>query len=666
MALFYEKQSNKPQAIKYYNRSLRAKSQDQYLMASNYRNLADIYFDTAKYQMAGNYYDSTLVRLQVRTREYNYIKKKRENLDDVIKYEDIAQKNDSILNVVALSNSDKKSFYEDYIVKLKKADIERAEKEKALAKKKASQTDSGGDDAVEAIDKKGGMASKGMSNPSENTRAVNGKLSDPMGKVGGTPPTPNPSLPSSGKKEDASNFYFYNSTMVAYGKIEYKKKWGNRVYKNNWRLSSTAKDIEEEKPDKATDNDSIVKKVEEKTSEPKYTTDFYLKQLPIDPKVIDSLGKERNFAYYQLGVIYKEKFKEYKLAASKLEQLLRNKPEERLVLPAMYNLYKIYEIIDPSKAVAMKETIISQFPTSRYAQILSNSAVGQEMQNLSPEVAYEGLFQQYEDQKYFQVLAGLEQTITQFTGDEIVPKMELLKANTIGKLKGLNEFKTALNFVALNYPSSEEGKKAEAILANDVPKMEALQFDAAKPASWKILYKISNVETPQTKEVHDKIKKFVSERTSERLISSLDIYTMTENFIVVHNIGLEQTAKDIVSIFTDYKDYKITLKAIVISNENYKIVQIKKNLETYLSPRVAPVKQAEASSQPSEKEIAGQQKPPTGKDRRARTQPNSKADPEVKNSMKEENGKATPKIVDPVNGDDEAEPSLPPTPKKKP
>jgi hypothetical protein len=43
---------------------------------------------------------------------------------------------------------------------------------------------------------------------------------------------------------------------------------------------------------------------------------------------IDSIGMERNKAYYQLGVIYKEKFKEYELATNKLEQLLQNSPEE--------------------------------------------------------------------------------------------------------------------------------------------------------------------------------------------------------------------------------------------------------------------------------------------------------------------------------------------------
>jgi hypothetical protein len=44
-----------------------------------------------------------------------------------------------------------------------------------------------------------------------------------------------------------------------------------------------------------------------------YTADFYLKQLPTTQAAIDSIGMERN-KDYQLGVIYKEKFKEYELA----------------------------------------------------------------------------------------------------------------------------------------------------------------------------------------------------------------------------------------------------------------------------------------------------------------------------------------------------------------
>ena len=55
----------------------------------------------------------------------------------------------------------------------------------------------------------------------------------------------------------------------------------------------------------------------------KYSVEFYLDQIPTDPKVIDSLKTERNFANYQLGLIYKEKFKENLLAAGKLESVLK-------------------------------------------------------------------------------------------------------------------------------------------------------------------------------------------------------------------------------------------------------------------------------------------------------------------------------------------------------
>jgi tetratricopeptide (TPR) repeat protein len=77
MGLFYDQQKNYSQAKKYYNASLKKKTTDQYLIASNYRNLADIYFKKAKYVMAGKYFDSTLVQLKPRTREFNLIKKKR-------------------------------------------------------------------------------------------------------------------------------------------------------------------------------------------------------------------------------------------------------------------------------------------------------------------------------------------------------------------------------------------------------------------------------------------------------------------------------------------------------------------------------------------------------------------------------------------------------------
>ncbi|MCD8529426.1 MAG: hypothetical protein LRY25_01170 [Flavobacterium sp.] len=126
MGIFYDKQSLNDKAISYYKKSIKSASQDKYLISSNYRNIGEIYFREAQYQTAGKYYDSTLLRLNDRTREYRKIKKKRDNLVDVIKYETIAQQNDSILKVVAMNEVERKTFYDDYIAKLKIEDEKKA------------------------------------------------------------------------------------------------------------------------------------------------------------------------------------------------------------------------------------------------------------------------------------------------------------------------------------------------------------------------------------------------------------------------------------------------------------------------------------------------------------------------------------------------------------
>lgn len=566
MGLFYDALEKDEEAKKYYNKSLRANSQDNYQIASNYRNLAEINFNDAKYSVAGQYYDSTLVRMDQRTREYKAIKKKRENLVDVIKYEAIAKTNDSILHIVALSDDGKKSFFDEVIARLKKEDEEKAKK--ALL---VSQSQPAGVQNSDATDEEVlKSASKAMSNKSKQA-ALAEEMSMAPPAVGGS---------------TASNFYFYNPTTVAYGKNEFRKNWGNRTLKDNWRLSQGKSkigfgndDIGSEEVASSEETDTKEEKIDVR-----YTVDYYLKQLPTEQKAIDSLSKERNFAYYQLGLIYKDKFKRYELATGRLEKLLENNPEERLILPSMYNLYKIYEVTNREKAEAMKQRIISQYPESRYATILKSSPADLIKANDTPDAAYNKLFKIYESGQYQAVITESDALIELYAGEDIIPKIELLKANTIGKLKGLEEYKGALNYVALNYPNSKEGKEAESLLATNIPQLETIAFDKEIPISWKILYKVgSNADDKNTKILQDKIKKFVSERTIDKLSTSFDVYTVNESFVAIHGIKTEENAKDIASILKDYKDYKIADNAIIISNENYKVVQIKKNLVDYLT-----------------------------------------------------------------------------------
>jgi len=567
LALFREKTNNKELAKKEYNLSLKKKSGDTYLTASNYRNLADIYFIDSKFITAGKYYDSTLVNLKPRTREYNLIKKKRDNLEEVIKYEAIAQGNDSIISLYNMSGTERTAYFEKYIDKLKKEEEAKKKLAEKLAKIKENQERNAGN--INSGDAPDGVGKKDKTLNVNNTKGTNDLAS-------GQAPTKNSFGGATG-----SVFYFYNPTTVAYGKVEFIKNWGKRKLQDNWRVSSLIDKNdtkEDETTDTADDKDTKDAKIDER-----YTPEFYINQIPSSQQLIDSLSKERNFANYQLGIIYKEKFKEYQLAVDRLEKLLRDNPEERLVLPSMYNLYKLYEILDKEKAEAIKSSIITQYPNSRYAQILLNPSSEEEASSDSPTSVYQKLYKQNSEGNYKEALAGTDEAINRFNGDEIIPKLELLKAQITGKLSGLAEFRNALNYVALNYPNSEEGKRAEKLISTDLPKLEALQLSKAPSKSWKILYATKDFENAQTKKLRETIKKFIADRSLNKLSVSLDIYTMADNFVVIHGMNSEDLAKGVSQILKEFKAYKVPDTPIVISAENYTIVQIKKNIDEYLA-----------------------------------------------------------------------------------
>jgi tetratricopeptide (TPR) repeat protein len=551
---FYDKQKNTRQAVKFYNKSLRSGSNDPYLQATTYKNLATIYFDKAKYVTAGKYYDSTLTRLVKRDREYFSIEKKRENLVDVIKYEGIVQQHDSILKLVALSENDRRAYFDDYITKLKAADeAKRIAEEKQKEKENAIANNNGGMQDI---------------NPKE--------ISGNPGKIQDRSSMPKGITPPDGRD---GAFYFYTPTTVAYGRIEFQKRWGKRALKDNWRWSAQTNDVKDDNQQAPTDLISEKDTVETK----RYTAEFYLSQLPTSQVVIDSLTRDRNFANYQLGVIYKEKFHEKELATGKFETLLKSNPEERLILPAMYNLYKLYSETNPAKAESIKTQIISNYPQTRYAQILSGAISEESTIVQTPAEVYKDVYKQFGQQEYVTALETIEKSLTQFAGDDLVPKFELLKASAIGKLRGVEAYKKAINYVALTYPNSAEGKQAEDILKINIPTLEkmALKQDSLSK-NWKILYKAGKRDDAETKKLIEKLNKYIVEKQYEKFSISYDVYAENESFVVLHGVSSKEFSLYLIEALKDAKEYKIATPAQVISSENYAVVQVKKNYNQFL------------------------------------------------------------------------------------
>ena len=116
-----------------------------------------------------------------------------------------------------------------------------------------------------------------------------------------------------------------------------------------------------------------------------------------------------------------------------------------------------------------------------------------------------------------------------------------------------------------------------------MPIVEKLELTTSDSNNWKILFKVGSREYKKTKALEDKIKIFNTNEYFQKISYSYDVYSEKENFITLHGIRSKINADDIVLFLKETAKNKITESAIIISGENYKVIQIKKNLETYLA-----------------------------------------------------------------------------------
>ena len=73
-------------------------------------------------------------------------------------------------------------------------------------------------------------------------------------------------------------------------------------------------------------------------------------------------------------------------------------------------------------------------------------------------------FYVYKENRFEETVAKIDTLIPTIQNSKLIPKFELLKAYAIGKYKKKEAYKIALDFVAVSYGNTEEGKKAKEIV----------------------------------------------------------------------------------------------------------------------------------------------------------------------------------------------------------
>jgi hypothetical protein len=60
------------------------------------------------------------------------------------------------------------------------------------------------------------------------------------------------------------------------------------------------------------------------------------------------------------------------------------------------------------------------------------------------------------------------------------------------------------------------------------------------------------------------------------------LYTLTDDFIVIHGFSSKESAQAILSFLKEHKNYKIKDTVYIVSSEDYKIIQMKKQFQEWL------------------------------------------------------------------------------------
>ena len=483
IANLYLQQNQDSTALVFFNKSLASPSLDTYTEIQNFQDLADFHFSKGAYLKSGSFLDKLLPLFDEKTTVYKKLKRKRDNLDEVIAYEKTVQDTDSILGLIALSKSAQLAYFENYI----------EEKQQKVGKKLQQE------------------------NAQKRFQFLN---------------------------RTKSSFYFYNPNQLLQGKQTYLANWGNRPNADNWRSASAIINLSLEE-----ENGELLK--EGTASIIQETPESFIAELPKTEREKDSLILLNQKAYLQLGMIYKEKFNDFPLAQQRLQKVLSLDPTDEITVQALYHLYRMEEQEESTNADTYKQQLIANYPETPFARLLSDPENYDTTELITPETLYAKALDLFENQQLLKTLEALEELTVLASGSSIEPKINLLKAHTLGRLNGIAAWKVSLNEVATNFSAVEEGIRAKALL-EEVEALNDLEETGVIYKNYKWVFPFTLAEKQNAQDFLKTLEKEV--KSHNRFWSvSLDTYNPDFVFVVVHGI---RDPKEIENWKTQQKRYK--------------------------------------------------------------------------------------------------------------
>lgn len=413
---------NLPKAIKNYQNAAKYAKNDKVIKTDAFLKIAKIYFENRNYKMAQKYFDSTVLVIPETHPDYEKIKLQQSFLTNLIDQLMAIHTNDSLLKLASLSKEQLNKEL-NRIIDSKKAE----EKKKSKKRHKDEETPQ---------------------------------------NILNTTPTPGSSYTGT------SQFIFDNQSLLASEYNEFLKRWGNRKLTDNWRLSSTKKNIDNE-PEIKDENDNKGDKdgnTKPENSQNTVSRDDELKKLmsniPFDEKDKSLANNKILKANIEAGKIYYEKLKEYKEAIFHFNSAITKYPGNKYEAEILFYLSKCYfSINDSLNGKKYGDLLNSKYPNSEFNRVFNKNnapkdSISKPTENAVSEkqeitALYEKMYNAYIENKFELVKAIKAEADKKYAGNAIQAKFDYLYALAVAKTDGTEKFAELLKQIKESYPGTE-------------------------------------------------------------------------------------------------------------------------------------------------------------------------------------------------------------------
>jgi tetratricopeptide (TPR) repeat protein len=543
------RESKEEDAVDNYIKSTQASQGNNMQKGLSFLRLGEIFFARPDYLKASIYYDSTITFLPSTFDNIEPIGQRKVLLSDLARNIRMIEREDSLQRLAAMTPAERNAIIDQIIAELREKEQREREAER---------------DRMRTM-----QAMQQQRRP--------------------------------GDVQDAS-WYFYNPTAMAFGRTEFMSRFGERPLEDLWRISNKQTlafgfDGGDEELENGDPNDR----------EAALDRSSYTRNIPTTPEQMAESNKRIAQAYFNKGVIFKDRLNDQRSAASSFESLVSRFPENENKLHAYYFLYNLHRSLgDLSRAEQYKNRLINEFPDSDFAQILGDPNYLQnfrQRQGLANQL-YEQSYAAFLAGNYSRVIANWQTVDTLEIGMELRGQFSYLKALAYGRSGQSNEFRQELEYVVRNFEGTPVHQPASDLLASLgthallLPE-EDLGAEGGRPDR-----EISSIYTYNARAVHffafiidvrevdaRELRSFITEFNSEnfadsRLSMSNIFLDDRRQIITVTNfrdkdLGMDYFRKMMSAPgLRNFKTEAIT--SFIISVDNYPVFYQDKNIEEYL------------------------------------------------------------------------------------